>query len=55
MRAKAPVRWNPLSDGGGFWGLHLADVNIALGNLIEIVRAQSRAHLAQADRRPAQP
>jgi Protein of unknown function (DUF3089) len=27
------------------WGLHLADVNIALGNLVDLVRTQSRAYL----------
>lgn len=27
------------------WGLHLADVNIALGNLVDLVRSQSRAYL----------
>jgi hypothetical protein len=29
------------------WGLHLLDANIALGNLIGIVRAESRAFLAE--------
>lgn len=29
------------------WGLHLADVNIALGNLTRLVAAQSRAYRAQ--------
>jgi hypothetical protein len=29
------------------WGLHLIDVNLGMGNLVEIVRAQSRAWLAQ--------
>lgn len=28
------------------WGLHLIDVNLAMGNLIDIVRQQSRAYLA---------
>jgi hypothetical protein len=27
------------------WGLHLADMNIALGNLIDVVRSQTRAFL----------
>ena len=27
------------------WGLHLADVNIALGELVEVVRRQKRAYL----------
>jgi hypothetical protein len=27
------------------WGIHVADVNIALGNLVELVRTQSRAYL----------
>lgn len=29
------------------WGLHLADVNIALGNLVELVKRQGAAWLAQ--------
>ncbi|MGH9428340.1 MAG: DUF3089 domain-containing protein, partial [Terriglobia bacterium] len=29
------------------WGLHLIDVNLAMGNLIDIVRQQSKAHLAK--------
>ena len=33
----------PVPDPG--WGLHLADVNIALGNLVDLVRSQSRAYL----------
>ncbi len=34
------------------WGLHLADVNIALGNLVDLVRSQSRAYLkAKAKKR----
>jgi hypothetical protein len=28
------------------WGLHLIDVNLAMGNLIDIVRQQSKAYLA---------
>jgi hypothetical protein len=28
------------------WGLHLIDVNLAMGNLIDIVRQQSRAYLS---------
>ena len=32
------------------WGLHLADVNIALGDLVEVVRRQKRAYVrAQRD------
>ncbi len=31
---------------GPNWGLHLDDVNIALGNLVSIVAAQSRAYVA---------
>jgi hypothetical protein len=27
------------------WGLHLIDVNLAMGNLLDIVRQQSKAHL----------
>jgi hypothetical protein len=33
------------------WGLHLIDVNVAIGNLIEIVRAQGKAYLAAAGSR----
>jgi hypothetical protein len=29
------------------WGLHLIDVNLAMGNLIDLVRQQSKAYLAQ--------
>ena len=29
---------------GPTWGLHLADVNIALGNLVDLVRGQTRAY-----------
>jgi len=28
------------------WGLHLIDVNLAMGNLIEVVRRQSKAYLS---------
>jgi hypothetical protein len=28
------------------WGLHLIDVNLAMGNLIDIVRQQSKAYLS---------
>jgi hypothetical protein len=34
---------NPQAD----WGLHLVDVNLAMGNLVDIVGAQSKAWLAQ--------
>jgi hypothetical protein len=27
------------------WGLHLIDANLAMGNLVELVRAQSTAYL----------
>jgi hypothetical protein len=30
------------------WGLHLVDVNVAMGNLVEIVSKQSQAYLAKA-------
>jgi Protein of unknown function (DUF3089) len=34
------------------WGLHLGDVNIALGNLVDLVRSQTRAYLkAKAKKR----
>ncbi len=29
------------------WGLHLADVNIALGNLVELARTQGKAYIKQ--------
>ena len=29
------------------WGLHLIDVNLAMGNLIDIVRQQSKAYLSK--------
>ena len=29
------------------WGLHLIDVNLAMGNLLEIVGKQSKAYLAK--------
>ena len=29
------------------WGLHLIDVNVAMGNLVDIVKAQSKAYLAK--------
>lgn len=32
------------------WGLHLIDANLAMGDLIEIVGSQARAHLARAGR-----
>ena len=30
------------------WGLHLIDVNLGMGNLVDIVRQQSRAWRAKA-------
>ena len=39
-------RLNPSPDSG--WGLHLADVNIALGELIGVVSAQEAAYLADS-------
>jgi hypothetical protein len=36
------------------WGLHLIDVHLAMGNLLEVVREQSRAYLkARGTRAPA--
>ena len=29
------------------WGLHLIDVNLAMGNLLDVVRQQSRAYLSK--------
>jgi hypothetical protein len=31
---------------GPTWGLHLADVTIALGNLVDLVRSQARSYVA---------
>ena len=28
------------------WGLHLIDVNLAMGNLVDIVREEGKAYLA---------
>jgi hypothetical protein len=33
------------------WGLHLIDVNVAMGNLIEIVSQQSKTYLAAAEKK----
>ena len=33
------------------WGLHLIDVNLAIGNLIDIVRDQSKAYLTTAKKK----
>jgi len=30
------------------WGLHLIDANLAMGNLIDLVRAESKAYLQQS-------
>ena len=30
------------------WGLHLIDVNLTIGNLLDVVRAQTKTHLAKA-------
>jgi hypothetical protein len=30
------------------WGLHLIDVNLAMGNLLDVVRRQSAAHLSKS-------
>ncbi len=29
------------------WGLHLIDVNLAMGNLLDVVATQSKAYLAR--------
>jgi hypothetical protein len=29
------------------WGLHVIDVNVAMGDLLDVARAQSRAFLAR--------
>jgi len=33
------------------WGLHLIDVNLAMGNLIDIVRQESKAYLATVEKK----
>jgi hypothetical protein len=40
---------NPVPDAT--WGLHLADVNIALGNLVDDVGAETKAYLRQRSKR----
>jgi hypothetical protein len=35
-------------DVNASWGLHLIDVNLSIGNLVDIVREQGKAHLAAA-------
>jgi hypothetical protein len=37
------------------WGLHLVDVNLAIGNLVDIVREQSKAWLAAHAKGPNSP
>ncbi len=32
------------------WGLHLVDVNLAMGNLVDIVGTEAKAWLAKATR-----
>jgi Protein of unknown function (DUF3089) len=44
-RAGAPT-FNPSPDAG--WGLHLTDANIALGDLVDLVRAQAARYLKRA-------
>jgi hypothetical protein len=34
------------------WGLHLVDVNLAIGNLVDIVGDQTKAWLARGKTRP---
>jgi hypothetical protein len=29
------------------WGLHLVDVNLAMGNLLEVVSSQSKSYLSK--------
>ena len=45
----ADVMTMPGADGkpNAGWGLHLIDVNLAMGNLLEIVETQSKAWLAK--------
>jgi hypothetical protein len=49
----APVdsarRLTPVPDAS--WGLHLADMNIALGNLVDVVRAETKAFLKRRSKR----
>ena len=37
------MRAKPLAD----WGLHLVDVNLAMGNLLDLVGQQTRTYLAR--------
>ena len=34
------------SEVNASWGLHLIDVNLAIGNLVDIVREQGKAYVA---------
>ncbi|HEY1604613.1 MAG TPA: hypothetical protein VGF77_03345 [Allosphingosinicella sp.] len=29
------------------WGLHIVDLNLTIGNLVDVVRAEGRAYLAR--------
>jgi hypothetical protein len=42
-------RLNPSPDAS--WGLHLADVNIALGDLVDVVHSQARAFVKERRKR----
>ena len=33
------------------WGTHLIDVNVSMGNLVDIVAAESKAYLSKGTRR----
>ena len=39
---------NPKPSPDATWGEHLADANIALGNLLKLVGSESAAYLARA-------
>jgi hypothetical protein len=32
------------------WGLHLVDANIALGNLVDVVKAEIKAYIGEAEK-----
>ena len=49
LRLAGAGRLNPSPDES--WGLHIGDVNLAMGNLVELARSQSRAYLAAQARR----
>ncbi len=47
----APGVRQPNSSPDETWGLHIGDVNLAMGNLVELARSQSRSYLAAETRK----